>query len=268
MTIKFSKSNRKPASSKLPTPLTISFSNIRGLRSNFSDVESFLYQNSPDILALCETNLNSDIPSDDFLVPGYLPLSRKDSVNHMHGLGLFIHENLPIAREFDLEDSKESFMCFRLSLLRSTSYLYFLYRSPSSQDCSVIQSISESIDKALSIRQSANIFVFGDFNIHHENWLKFSNNTSASGTKAYNFALSQSLSQHVDFPTPTPDRSDQSPSLLDLFFTSNPDICKVSFDAPLGGSNHVVVSAKVSLICQAAHESPIHRTLFSYEQGD
>ena len=71
-----SKTKRKPAYSKSPTPLTISFSNICGLRSNFSDVESFLCQNSPDILALCETNLNSDIPSGDFLVPGYLPLSR------------------------------------------------------------------------------------------------------------------------------------------------------------------------------------------------
>ena len=34
--------------------LKLSFMNIRGLRSNFVDRESFLESNSPDILALCE----------------------------------------------------------------------------------------------------------------------------------------------------------------------------------------------------------------------
>ena len=38
--------------------LKLSFTNIRGLRSNFVDYESFLESNSPDILALCETNLD------------------------------------------------------------------------------------------------------------------------------------------------------------------------------------------------------------------
>ena len=31
---------------------------LRGLRLNFFDCESFLELNSPDILALCETNLD------------------------------------------------------------------------------------------------------------------------------------------------------------------------------------------------------------------
>jgi len=98
MTI-LSKTNRKPAYSKSPTPLTISYFNTHDLCSNFSDVELFLCQNSPDILALFEINLNSDILLGDFLVPGYLPLSGKDSDNHIHGLGLFARDNLAIARD-------------------------------------------------------------------------------------------------------------------------------------------------------------------------
>ena len=38
--------------------LKLTFTNIRGLRSNFVDCESFLESNSPDILPLCETNLD------------------------------------------------------------------------------------------------------------------------------------------------------------------------------------------------------------------
>ena len=38
--------------------LKLSFTNIHGLCSNFVECESFLESNSPDIFALCETNLD------------------------------------------------------------------------------------------------------------------------------------------------------------------------------------------------------------------
>ena len=54
--------------------LKLSFTNIQDLRLNFVDCESFLESNSPDILALCETNLDDSIDSGHFSVRGYLPL--------------------------------------------------------------------------------------------------------------------------------------------------------------------------------------------------
>ena len=54
--------------------LKLSFMNIRGLHPNFVDWESFLESNSPDILALCEANLNDSIDCVNFSVRGYLPL--------------------------------------------------------------------------------------------------------------------------------------------------------------------------------------------------
>ena len=83
--------------------LKLSFTNIRGLRSNFVDCESFLESNSPDILALCETNLDDSIDSGNFSVRGYLPLIRKDSSTHMHGLAVYVKEGLPFARDLSLE---------------------------------------------------------------------------------------------------------------------------------------------------------------------
>ena len=59
---------------ELHNSLKLSFTNIRGLRSNFVDCESFLESNSPDILALCEINLNDSIDSGNFSVRGYIPL--------------------------------------------------------------------------------------------------------------------------------------------------------------------------------------------------
>ena len=43
----------KPDNFESHNSLKRSFTNIRGLRSNFVDCESFLESNSPDILALC-----------------------------------------------------------------------------------------------------------------------------------------------------------------------------------------------------------------------
>ena len=71
--------------------------NIRGLRSNFVDCESFLESNSPDILALCETNLDDSIDSGNFSVRVYLPLIRNDSSIHMHGLSVYAKEGLRFA---------------------------------------------------------------------------------------------------------------------------------------------------------------------------
>ena len=64
----------KPNNFESQNSLKLSFTNIRGLRLNFVDCESFLESNSPDILALCETNLGESIDSDNFSVRGYLPL--------------------------------------------------------------------------------------------------------------------------------------------------------------------------------------------------
>ena len=104
--------------------LKLSFTNIRGLRLNFVDCKSFLQSNSPDILALCKTNLDDSIDSGNFSVRGYLPLIRKDSSTHMHGLAVYVKEGLPFARDLSLENSADSYLCFRLALLHSVSYFF------------------------------------------------------------------------------------------------------------------------------------------------
>ena len=151
----------KPDNFELHNSLKLSFTNIRGLRSNFVHCESLLESNPPDILALCETNLNDSIDCGNFSVRGYVLLIQKDSSTHMHGLAVYVKEGLPFARDLSLENSAVSYLCFRLALLHSMSYFFFLYRSPSSSLCTVFYSISSNIDEVLSINPSANVFVFG-----------------------------------------------------------------------------------------------------------
>ena len=59
---------RKPDNFEPDKNLKLTFTNIRGLRSNVAGNESFLESNFADILALCETNLDASIDPDNFSV--------------------------------------------------------------------------------------------------------------------------------------------------------------------------------------------------------
>ena len=52
-------------------------------------------------------------------------------------------------------------------------------------------SVSSNIDEVLSINSSANMFVFGDFIIHHKDWLTYLGGTDRPGELCYNFFGSQ-----------------------------------------------------------------------------
>ena len=73
---------------------------------------------------------------------GYLPLIRKESITHMHGLTIYVKEGLPFAWDLSIENSVDTYLCFQLALLHSMSYFFFLYRSPSLSLFIVFYSIS------------------------------------------------------------------------------------------------------------------------------
>ena len=78
---------------------------------------------------------------------------------------------------------------------------FFLNQSPSSSLCTVFDCISSNIGEVLSSNLSANVFVFGDFNVHHKDWLTYSGGPDRSGEFWYNFSISNDLTQMVNLPT-------------------------------------------------------------------
>ena len=56
------------------------------------------------------------------------------------------------------------------------SYFFFLFQPPSSL-CTVFDAISSNIDEVFSINPSADVFVFGDFNVCLKDWLIYSGGT-------------------------------------------------------------------------------------------
>ena len=214
----------KPDNFASRNSIKLSFMNIQGLCSDFVHFEFFLESNCP-ILALWKTSLDDSIDSGNFFVRGYLPLIQKDSSTHIHGLTVYVEEGLLFARNLSLENSADSYLCFRLALLHSLPYFFFLYQSLSFPFCKVFDPISSTIDEVLSINSSGNMFVFGDFNTHHTDWLNYSGWTDRSGELCYNFPISNDLTQLINFPTWIPDSNSHSPALLYFFFSSDASIC-------------------------------------------
>ena len=149
----------KPHNFESHSSLNLSFTNKWYLCSNFVDCESFLESNSPDILAVRETNLDESFDSGNFSERSYLPLIQKNSTTCMRGLPVDLKEGLHFAWDLSPENSADSYICFQLALLDSVSYFLFLYQSPSLSLCTIFYSISSKIDEVLSINPCANEFV-------------------------------------------------------------------------------------------------------------
>ena len=148
------------------------------------------------------------------------------------------------------------------------SYFFFLYQSPSSSLCTVFDSILFNIDEVLSINPSANVFVFGDFNVHHKDWLTYSGGTNRPGELCYNFSVSNDLTQIVNFTTQIPDCDSHSPALLDLFLSSDASICSIMAFPPLGNSDNVVVSVSIDFPINSKQDTAFHCVAYDYSRAD
>ena len=76
--------------------------------------------------------------------------------------------------------SADSYLCFRLALIHSLYYFFFLCRSLSLSLCKVFDSISSNIDEVLSINPPANAIVFGEFNVHQKDCFTYFGETDRS----------------------------------------------------------------------------------------
>ena len=108
------------------------------------------------------------------------------------------------------------------------------------------------------------MFVFGDFNVHHKDWLTYSGGTDRPGELFYNFSISDDLTQIVKFPTRIPDCDSHSPALLDVVLSSGASICSTMAFPPLGNSDHVVVSVSIDFPINSKQDTPFHRVAYDY----
>ena len=175
-------------------------------------------------------------------------------------------EGLPFTPDLSLENSVDSYLCFRQALLYSVSYFFFLDQSPSSLLCTVFDSILSNIDEVLSIDPSSNMLVFGDF--HHKDWLTYSVGNDSPSEICYNFSISNDLTQTVNFATRIPDCDSHSPAFSDFCLSSDASICSIMVFLSLGNSDHVFVSVSIHFPVNSKWDASFHRIAYDYSRAD
>ena len=81
-------------------------------------------------------------------------------------------------------------------------------------------------------------------------------------------SVSNGLIQMVNFPTQIPDCDYHSPSLLDLFISSEASICSTMVFRPLGNFDHIVVSFSIDFPSNSQWDAPFHCIAYDFSHAD
>ena len=114
---------------------------------------------------------------------------------------------------------------------------------------------------------SANAFAFGDFNIHHKDWLTYSEGTDRSGEIFYDFPVSNDLTQMVK----TFLLGSQTVIVIVLlcwisFFLLTLVFCSTMAFPPFGNSDHVAVSVSIGFPTNSQRDAPFHCIAYHLEK--
>ena len=112
------------------------------------------------------------------------------------------------------------------------------------------------------------MFVFGDFNSHHKDWLTCFGETDTPGKLCYNFSISNELTEMINFLTEIPSCDSHIPALLDLFLSSDALICYAMAFPPFENSDHAVVSVSIDFLSNAKPDALFHRIAYEYSRAD
>ena len=72
----------------------------------------------------------------------------------------------------------------------------------------------------------------------------------------------------VNFPTWIPGCDSHSPATLDLFISSDANICSTMTFPPLGNSDHIVVSVSIDFPSNSQRDAPFHRIAYDYSRAN
>ena len=254
------------AATNIPTTrFGVDFANIRGIHSNLRAVHHHLETAKPAMLFLTETQILRPTDQSYLHYPGYV---LEESFKAKAGVCLFVRSDVCCRRLRLMEDPSFSVLWVHVDLGFSSKIYVCLYRSHQGdqETTRLFEYLSRVTDEAQEQFPSAEMVFLGDFNAHHESWLK-SPKTDHAGRTAHAFALTYDLTQVVNDTTRIPDVTGHRASLLDLLLTTNPLGYEVSVRAPLGSSDHCLVSTVVS---QAASPGRVNtkRKLWHYVSAD
>ena len=231
--------NPGPATHFHKKKCSVLYSNIRGLRTNFLDLQS--QARNYDLLFLSETLVTSNKSRSEFLIPGFSGpdfIYRRDTPG-AQGMAVYSRSGLPIYRQKNLECKCHEVLCFKIYSKFNNLYIFAVYRNPGHDD-SIYDCLLERIALAQSTDRKACFVITGDCNAKHEEWLN-SSLTDQHGRAAKDFCVAADCLQLIQEPT------HNSGNILDLVFTDAAALVKASVCENLGTSDHCSIRIDISV---------------------
>ncbi|GAA50640.1 hypothetical protein CLF_104843 [Clonorchis sinensis] len=222
------------------------------------DIKQSVGLGQSSIIALTETWLTVDVSDAEILIDGYSVFRANSNRGRAGGVALYLHADLPIS--IVLFDTTPAPFCDALwtqAPLRGSDSLLLgvVYRCPSSPP-EDDQSLIRTFGKLSSSYHFTHLLLVGDFNAPKAPWMEFQCvGSSGPFAAALTEVVQQSAwTQHVISPTRY--RAGQQLSLLDLVITNGRHLVdQVIIHAPLGHSDHCVLTFDYRTIVQKIHEA-------------
>jgi hypothetical protein len=216
----------------------------------------------PDVIAVTETWLHSEILNSELNLPGY-QIFRQDRRTSRKGGGLilYINNNLAAMRVNQLPDEfpELEIITVKIKIPNSPNLtLAVIYRSPTQQSTTDDLLLSE----LKNICKQKESIIIGDFNAPSIDWsMNYTNNEVGFDRKLLNFALDNFLYQNVKDNTRF--RDGQTPHCLDLIFTNDEEsIQLVNISPPLGLSDHSVLQWRYKIFPDLISEPRYKRSVW------
>ena len=261
---------RNHSSLQTTNGLKVMFTNIDVLSNKLIELESYINDHQPHVICLNEMlpksckNI-SDVLS--FEIPNYKKYTTSTDGQMNRGTATFIHETIESEQCVFLNSQPptDTVWC-HVKLKKDTLLLGNVYRSPnnSPEDNNILNTF---ISTACDQNRNKNVLIVGDFNCKDISW---SNMTTPQNSSHHCSKLIETLKEnylHQLVDQFTRQRGNDQPSLLDLVLTNSPDIVtSISFDPPLGKSDHCVLLVQVNMVFNV-NPCPDNMT-YNFYRGD
>ena len=188
---------------------------------------------------------------EDYIIPGYSIETRNIDTKTGRGLLLYINDALRYSMLDSFSTPFEEFLVCDFNHIhdvKNTTRLALVYRSPNSPEqnsnnmCRIIKDICTTQHP---------VIIVGDFNLPNIDWSSYSHPGSEHSLdfKFIETLRNNYLNQHIT--SPTRGRGSANPNILDLFLsTEGENIQDIELSAPIGKSDHCVITAKININIQ------------------
>lgn len=225
------------------------YSNLNSMVNKLDEFKVNIKNTDPTIILITETWLNSGMPDSLVDIPGYT-LYRNDRATHGGGVCVYVKSLVAgyrvfsgVSQLFSTAGSIES-IWLEVDINKVRLLVACVYRPKRATTVEQNLEFIHTLERAMALSEP--VYVIGDFNYPEINWQTLTVLPSDQSSLDFlNSYKSHRGRQMITFPTRI--RNGQI-SLLDLFFVNDKHlIFDIQNEAPLGLSDHVVITAKTQL---------------------